>query len=335
MKIRFFNPALTYKKHEEEIMDELHRIFAAGDLILRADGEKFEENLAEFCGKKYAVGLNSGTDALYLALKAVGVKAGDEVIVSSHTFVASVQVIVQLGATPVLVDMYQNWQDFITEKTTACIPCHIAGEVLPWEPVEGIHMIDDSCQALGAKGFKGEIQCWSFYPAKILGCFGDGGGITTDNADYARDIKDLGNHWKSDYSKWGINSRLDNVQAVILNVRLKYLLEALARRKEVAQMYIAGIRAIGGLPKDSDARVWQDFIFQIEDHDYENVDRRDQLYEYLKDHGIETMKNEYPFPILKGPKAFQFEKQTLRLPCNENLTDDEVKYVIEKINEFA
>jgi dTDP-4-amino-4,6-dideoxygalactose transaminase len=326
-KVRFFNPGMSYARHRDEILGEVDRIFTNGDLILRADGEKFEEDLAEFCGKKYAVGLNSGTDALYLALKAVGVKEGDDVIVSAHTFVASVQVIVQLGANPILVDMYEDWRLKITPNTTACIPCHIAGAVLDWEPVEGIHMIDDSCQALGAKGFKGEIQCWSFYPAKILGCFGDGGGITTDNADYARDIKDLGNHWKSDYSKWGINSRLDNVQAVILNVRLKYLPTALARRKEVAQMYIAGIRSIGGLPKDSENRVWQDFIFR--------TGRRDELYEFLKERGIETMKNEYPFPITKGQAAFNFESETLRLPCNENLTDDEVEYVIKTINEFA
>lgn len=327
MQVRFFQPGLWYSQHRDEILPEIDRVLTAGDLILRADGETFEKNLAAFCGKQYAVGLNSGTDALYLALKAVGVKEGDDVIVSAHTFVASVQVIVQLGANPILVDMDDNWKKHITPNTTACIPCHIAGEVLDWEPVDGIHMIDDACQGIGAQGYKGVIQCWSFYPAKILGAYGDAGGITTDGEEYARDIKDLGNHWKSDYSKWGINSRLDNVQAVVLNVKLKYLHKALARRKEVAQMYIAGIRSIEGLPNDNDNRVWQDFIFY-------HVDR-DGLYEHLKSAGIETMKNEYPFPIAKKSRAFNFERNTLRLPCNENLTDEEVMYVIETINSFV
>lgn len=327
--IRFFNPGLAYSKIKNEIDSVVQDVFARGDLILRKDLTDFERSLALFTGRSHAVGLNSGTDALYLALKVVGVKPGDEVIVSAHTFVASVQVIVQLGATPVLVDMHENWQDYITEKTTACIPCHIAGEVLDWEPVEGIHMIDDSCQALGAIGLRGEIQCWSFYPAKILGAYGDAGGITTDNEQYAIDIKDLGNHWKSDYSKWGINSRMDNVQAAILNVKLRHLKDALAMRKTVAEAYtqLSDLPII--LPTYSQTRVWQDYIIRLND-----AKERDALYEFLKVREIETMKNDYPMPVEKPAEAFQYESETLRLPCNEHLTPEEVMEIIAVIHDF-
>lgn len=327
-KVRFFNPSLTYKAHKHEFDMAYERVMATGELVGpdRTDVLEFEKNLASFTGKKYAVALNSGTDALYLSLKALGISQGDEVIVSSHTFVASLQVVVQLGAIPVLVDLGENWQDYITEKTKAVIPCHIAGEVLDWTPVEGIPMVDDSCQALGASGLKGIIQCWSFYPAKILGAFGDAGGITTDDEKLARDIKDLGNHWKSDYSKWGINSRLDNLQAAFLNVRMKYLEDAILRRAQIARIYDTQLTTYVKKPPMTENRVWQDYIIE--------VNKRDTLYTFLKERGIETMKNEYPFPVPKGEKAALFESRSLRLPCNENLTDAEVLEVIEEVNSY-
>lgn len=302
-----------------------NKVMRAGDLILRKDLEEFEVGLAKFCGKKYAVGLNSGTDALYLSLWALGVGPGDEVIVPSHTFVATVQVVVQLGATPVLVDMGERWEKYITPYTKACIPAHIAGEFLDWQPVEGIHMIDDSCQSLGVSGFRGITQCWSFYPAKILGAFGDAGGITTDDENLYNEIRELRGHYKKDYSKWGINSRMDNLQAAFLNLKLMYLPETLARRKDIATRYLAGLNC-AGLPEPTKGRVWQDFIIEVHD--------RDGLYEYLKLAGIETMKNEYPFPIKKGPKSLEYEAHTLRLPINEVLTNKEIDHVIEKVNEF-
>lgn len=138
LEVRFFNPGKGYLTHRDEFDSEMQRVLAAGDLILRADLETFERDLAAFCGTKYAVGLNSGTDALYLSLMALGIGVGDEVIVPSHTFVATAQVVHQLGATPVLVDMGDDWKEKITKYTKAVIPAHIAGEVLPWEPVEGI-----------------------------------------------------------------------------------------------------------------------------------------------------------------------------------------------------
>lgn len=323
--IRFFNPAMGYRQHPE-INEAIQRVLNAGDLILRQDVEDFEAGLAKFLGKKYAVGMNSGTDALYLSLWALGIGKGDEVITSSHTFVASVQVIVQLGATPVLVDLGDDWKEKITPKTKAVIPCHIAGVATPWEPVEGIHMVEDACQSIGAAGVgKGVTQCYSFYPAKILGAYGDAGGVTTDDEGLYNELKELRGHYKKDYSKWGINSRLDNLQAAVLNEKLKFLPRTLERRKEIADMYLQGLSGVG-LPENTEGRVWQDFIIV--------TNQRDGLYNFLKTRGIETMKNEYPFPIPKLPKSLEFEKYSLRLPINEVLHDHEVEEVISTINEY-
>lgn len=333
MKIRFFNPALDYLAYKDEYDEAWHRVNERGDLILREDVEKFEENLAKFTGKKYAVSLNSGTDALYLSLWALGIGKGDEVIVPSHTFVATAQVVQQLGATPILVDVHYNFlvglvDDYITENTKAIIPVHLTGSVvnhllLP----SGISIVEDAAQALGAKGVGyGITQCYSFYPAKILGAKGDAGAITTDDLRIANEIKELRNHYKKDYSEWGINSRMDNLQAALLNVKFKYIDDILRRRQDIAEMYRALHGEVIILPEYSEGRVWQDYVIR--------TNKRDELYKYLKEQSIETMKNDYPFPIPKLPNSIRIESETLRIPCNEHLTDEEVGYVIEKINEF-
>ena len=325
MTVRFFNPGKDYKKYQTEINREMRRVLKAGDLILRADVEQFEKNLAEFVGTKHAVALNSGTDALYLALKALGVNPGMRIAVPSHTFVATAQVVSQLGAEPVLYDMGEE----PPRDVQAIMVAHISGTVEPI-PNFGIPVIEDACQALGAiKNPTTEAQAWSFYPAKILGAYGDGGALTTNDDIIANEVREFRNHYKKDYSKWGINSRLDNLQAAILNVKFKHLSKTLERRKKVAERYLMELNGIEGikLPVNQEGRVWQDFILDC-------GDKRDELYEYLKVQGCETMKNEYPFPIQKCPKSLAYEASTLRLPCNEHLKRKEVKYVIDKIKQF-
>ena len=340
--IRFFNPALTYKKHKEEFDAEIQRVLSAGDLILRSDVEKFEKTLAEYIGVKYAVGLNSCTDALYLALRGLGIGRGDEVLVPSRTFVATAQVIVQVGATPVYIDLDGNFE--ITEKTKAIIPVHIEGafganmeELVRMCEARGIYVIEDAAQALGAEqngkkaGSFGIAGAFSFYPAKTLGSFGDAGALVTNDEKLYEWVKGARNHFKEDARDWGVNSRLDNLQAAILNVKFKYYEQTLARRKEIAQMYIDGLLGLQienkiTLPQEIDGRIWQDFCLRTE--------KRDELFEFLKEQGIETMKNNYPFPVPKLPQAQAYEDETLRLPCNENITNEEVKEVMETINQF-
>ena len=320
MKIRFFNPGLWYKNHKQEIDSEISRVLSAGDLILRDDVEKFEENLANFVGTKYAVGLNSGTDALVLALKAMGVSFADWVSVPAHTFKATAGAVRTIGANPIVYDLGES-----AHTAKFSIVAHIAGELFPI-PKTSI-VIEDACQALGAiKNPISDAQCWSFYPAKILGAYGDAGALTTNRKDIYEYVKEARNHFKNDNSAFGINSRMDNLQAAILNIKFKYLHEFLVRREEIAQKY----KALKGveLPNYQEGRVWQDYIIR--------TSKREQLYEYLRKNGVEVLRNEYswtpefPKPLL----AAQYEAETLRIPCNPDLTDEEVDYIIEKINAF-
>ena len=336
MNIKFFNPALEFKQHQEEYVNNFIDVRSRGDLILRGDLEKFEKDFAKYVGTKYAVGVNSGTDALLIALKALDVKPEDRILVPSHTFVATAQVVAQIGAIPVLYDMDTNFEE-IHDDIKCVMVAHIAGEIMPnfealleLARVLKIPIVEDACQALGAKmngklaGSFGKVGCFSFYPAKILGSPGDGGALVTDDEEVYKFALEYRNHWKCDYSNWGINSRLDNVWASELNLKLARLDKVLARRKEIAYKYHTKLKC--GLPLWDDNRVWQDFVIES--------GKRDELYEFLKEAGIETMKNGYPMPIGKLPVAQKYEENTLRIPINEVLTDEEQDYIIKKINEF-
>jgi dTDP-4-amino-4,6-dideoxygalactose transaminase len=336
MKIKFFDPGKGYSKIKKEINAEIQRVLSAGDLILRADVEKFEATLAKYVGTDYAVALNSGTDALYLALRVSGIGEGDRVLVPAHTFVATAQVVAQLEATPVLYDLDQVY--VFGPDVRAIIPVHIAGEfhtdmkkLMDSATSKGVIVIEDACQALGAiqSGIKagawGHAGCFSFYPAKILGSYGDAGALVTDDETLANEVREMRNHRKGDNAGWGINSRMDNIQAAILNVKFTYLTANLWKRAMIAEKYTALLGDVI-LPAYTPGRVWQDYIIQ--------TDKRDELYYFLKREGIETMKNEYPFPISKRPLAVKYESETLRLPCNENLIDEEIDYVIKSVKEF-
>jgi dTDP-4-amino-4,6-dideoxygalactose transaminase len=329
MQVKFFDPGLNYVKHRNEMRDAMDYVLAKGDLILRGDVEEFEQKFADYVGTKYAVGVASGTDALILSLKAAGVRAGDEVIAPSYSFRATVEAIHHVGAKPVLVDLGEDWQKYITPHTKAVIPAHIAGEVLDWEPVEGITMIEDACQAVGAAPVKGLTACYSFYPAKILGCYGDGGAIATNDKQIYDHLKIMRNHYKGDWGPYGYNSRLDNLQAAVLNIKLKYLPEAIKRRKEIAVKYDEGLATLA-IGRPVTRETYQDYIIVLETpEDVENLSR------HLSLKGIETMRNGYPYPgeLTKGPKTERYEACSLRLPCHPDLTDEQVQYVIDAINE--
>lgn len=372
MQVRFFDPAKGYRKHKEEFDQAMQDVLLRGDLVLRGDLEEFERQLAEFVGTKYAVGLNSGTDALYFALKAAGVGPGDEVITVSHTFIATIQTIVQCGATPILVDVGQDGlMDMdevgkaITSRTKAVIPVHLEGNVCDLRALvalKGFHddqfvIIEDAAQALGAEvigstvskkvGSIGLIGCFSFYPAKILGAYGDAGAITTNDEKAYEEIKRLRHHYyigknlgaENDRVKYGYNSRLDNLQAAVLNVKMKYLPDWLDRRKVIAERYdqeLAGITTIIR-PPTTPGRVWQDYVIRVL-----NGERND-LNAHLRTAGVETLGADLiPNHTYKGlglsrfnlPMTEKIYEEQIRLPCNDNLTDQEVSYVIEKVKEF-
>ena len=284
-KIRFFDPSKTYLKYKKEFKSEFNRVMSAGDLILRGDVEKFEAWLANYTGTRFAVALNSCTDALYLALRALKIGPGDEVLVPSRTFVATAQVIVQVGATPVYYDLDGDLEltaDFT--KVKAIIPVHIEGhfdthfhKILDYAESYGWYIIEDAAQALGATrngkkaGSFGIAGCFSFYPAKILGSMlGDAGALTTNDEKLYNWIKGARNHFKDTNEDWGINSRLDNPAAALLNIRTLHIDEMLERRKEIAEMYRDGLKELQDkglvkLPENIEGRVWQDFCLRVND----------------------------------------------------------------------
>lgn len=331
--IRFFDPGKAYLKIRDKIDPVISRVLSEGQLILRKDVEEFEKNLSEYVGTKYAIGVASGTDALFLTLKALGIGIGDEVICPSYTFRATVEAIKMTGATPVLADMGDDWRMYRNEKTKCVVPAHIAGEVMDWTPtmqeLKELLWVEDSCQAIGAQKVLGNAAVYSFYPAKLLGCYGDGGGIATDDEILYKQLKGWRNHWKDNWRPYGWNSRLDNLQAAVLNVKIKLLTDNIKRRKEIARRYDMSLPSC--VTKDRNRPIYQDYICS-----FPSQSERDSVYAFLADAGIETMKNGYPFPEQspKGPKTLEYESRSLRLPCNEVLTDTEVQRVIDKMHEY-
>lgn len=331
MVVPFWDPTIDYMDNRKEYMTVIDSVLRQGDLILRQDLEIFEIKFADKVGTKYAVGVASGTDALILTMKALGIGEGDEVIVPSYTFRATIEAVHHVGATPVLADLGEDWRPYRTKKTKAIIPAHIAGEVLFWTLEEfetDILMIEDSCQAITAKPLTGIAAAYSFYPAKILGCFGDGGAIATNDEALYEELLKMRNHYKGDWSKFGYNSRLDNVQAAVLNTKIDYLDKMLQRRLKIAQRYDEELK---GVVTPNKREVYQDYIIECFDEE-----ERDQLQRFLEIKGIGSMANGYPFPkaVPKKKKAFEYESRSLRIPCNPDLTDEQVTYVIKRINEF-
>ena len=322
MRVKFFDPAKDYLRFRKEYDQAWESVNLRGDLILRKDTEEFEERLANYVGTKYAVALSSGTDAIYLSLKALRIKG--DVALPSHTFKSTCGAVINAGATPKIYDMEGIPDSFCSAQ----ILVHIAGEIAEFHDF-GIPIIEDACQAFGAIKYPtSKAQCWSFYPAKILGGKGDNGAVTTDDPQIYEYIKEARNHFKTDNRDFGGNHRMDNLHAALLNVKLGHIDDILSRRKEIAEKYLKELEGTVGLPDNDRFRVWQDFIVK--------TDKRNELYEFLEEKGVETMKNEYPFSpaYAKLPLAAKYEAETLRIPCNENLTDEEVFYVIESIKQF-
>ena len=341
MKVKFVDFPQSYRKIRKEVLKEIDRVLSAGDLILRDDVEKFEKNLAKIAGAKYAVGVNSGTDALFLSLKALGIGKGDEVITSGYTFWATVEAIINCGATPVLADIKNDLlidpgevEKLITKKTKAIIPVHIGGNICNMDEIMKIaernklFVVEDSAQAIRASKLRGDTACYSFYPAKVLGCYGDGGGVATNNKEIAEKIKLLRHHGGKPHPQCsGYNSRLDNLQAAILNVRAKGLRGLIARRKAIAKIYDKELAKLNNdslvLPRSI---TYQEYNVAVL--------CRDKLFEFLKENGIETIKGDYSFPMKQPPMASLANEVIIRLPIWPDLTDKQIKYVCETIKSF-
>lgn len=362
-------PFASFVPMHEEIRKDLDAAFKKvvdkSYFIQGEECEKFEEEYAVYCGTKYCVGVATGLDAIYLILKALDIKAGDEVIVPSNTYIATALAVSFTGATPVFVEPVIDTynidvtciEEKITEKTKAIIAVHLQGRAADMDAINaiakkhGLYVLEDAAQAHGARykgqrvGALSDAAAWSFYPGKNLGALGDGGCITTNNKQIADKVRALGNYgsdYKYHHIYQGTNSRLDEMQAAFLRVKLPHLDKWNEARRKIAEAYLEGItNPLIKLPLATSAdyeHIYHVFVIRC--------DRRDELEKYLKDNGIGTVKH-YPVPmhlqkayeelhIQEGelPIAEEISKTVLSIPMYYGMTDEEVAYVIDALNKF-
>jgi len=363
-KIPFFNYAALFKSHEVEFLEAIGDVCRRGAYILQDDLKRFEAAMREFLKVKYAFGVADGTNALILGLRAMGIQPGDEVIVPSHTYVASAAAIHFVGATPVLADCLPDHlvdpasiKALITPRTRAVMPVHLNGRTCTMDPLLALakqfdlQIIEDAAQALGSKyrgqsaGTFGAVGTISFYPAKILGCFGDGGLVMTNDDAIGQKLTMLRDHGRTSEGEvgcWGTNCRLDNLQAAILLVNFKHLGAAIARRREIAKMYQTELSGIGDLtlpPAMND-----DTHFDVFQNYEMESGRRDELRSYLLERGVSTLiqwggkavhqLTALGFESSNLPRTELLFQRCLMLPMNVTLTDDDVSYICRCVRDF-
>ena len=363
--VRYWDYLPEYKLHRNEILSLVDAVFSSGRLILGSRVESFEGNFATYSGAKFGIGVNSCTDALFLALKAIGVGAGDEVITVSNTAVPTVAAIRAAGATPVFADVESDsylmdttlLEDLITPRTRCIIPVHLCGQCVDMDTLMqiatkyDIAVIEDCAQAAGATcgvskaGSFGIAGAFSFYPTKILGAYGDGGMVVTSSEEVAAKLRRLRFYGmeKSYYSEEeGYNSRLDEVQAAILDLRLPALQSETDKRRMIAHAYDKGLGEVAEirLPVAKSGRVHQYYLYTI------RAEKRDGLQQFLADNGIESRIN-YPTPVhlMRGyrflgygegslPATEKLAGEILSLPMYGALPENHLARVIAAVKQF-
>ena len=365
MKIPFFNYRALYIEQKERIDKVLNDVVSRGAYILQDDLYNFEIKLAGYCGVNHAIGVANGTDAIWLSLMAANIGNDDEVIMPSHTYVATPAAVKFVRAKPILVECgYDNMMESnhieqaITDKTKAIIPVQLNGRTCEMDEIDRIAekndllIIEDSAQGLGSlykgrmAGTFGLAGTYSFYPAKVLGCFGDGGAVITNDDTIAEKVKLLRDHGRDnngEFQTWGFNSRLDNLQAAILLEKFKTFNDDITKRRQLAAIYHNEIhvRDYINLPPGPDENSDHFDTFQ----NFElRAKKRDELKSFLTDNGIGTI-------IQWGGKAIhqieklglthfdlpytdQFFQECLMLPLNTSLSDEDAMYISKKINQF-
>ena len=361
-------PFVSFKPLEKELNNELtsafKRVFNNSWYIGGNEDAEFEKAFAKYCDTKYCIGVGNGLDALMLILRALNIGDGDEVLVPSNTYIATALAVTYVGATPVFVepdiDTYNInpalIEEKITNKTKAIMPVHLYGQACDMDPImqvakkHNLYVIEDCAQAHGATykgkvvGSFGDAAGFSFYPGKNLGALGDAGAVVTNDEALATKVRALGNYgsdYKYHHIYKGVNSRLDEFQAAFLSAKLPYMDKVNSNRREIADKYLKGINNSSlTLPfvREENVPVWHVFAVRC--------NRRDELAEFLESKGIGTNKH-YPIPmhlqecykdlgIAKGslPVAEEISATQLSLPMYYGMTDDEIQYVIDCINEF-
>ncbi len=356
MTIDFANLDKAFKEHEQEFKEATLEVMSSARYILGKETDEFEEKLREFTGSSYALGCSSGTDALLLALMALGIRSRNEIITTPFTFIATAETIACLGAKPVFVDIDEETFNIdaslieaaITENTKAIMPVSLYGQMADMDEINriaekyGLAVIEDAAQSFGAL-YKGKrscnasaIGCTSFFPAKPLGCFGDGGAVFTKDQGLYEMMKAMRVHGqvkRYTHKYIGMGGRLDNLQAAVLNVKMKYYEKDIARRQEVAKKYTQRLGAYLPTPvvKNNRTSVWAQYTVRVKD--------RNILQSKLKDAGIPTAVH-YPIPMhiqecfsylgyKKGdfPISEKCADQVMSLPMNPLLEDREIDYI--------
>ena len=373
MNVPFVDLRAQYKSLASEVQRAISAVLERGDFILGKEVDLFEEEFAAYCGVKHAVGVDSGTSALELALRAYGIGPGDEVITAANTFIATALAVSYTKATPVLVDVDPQTytidlsllESAITDRARAIVPVHLYGHPVDMDPIMeiarkyGLVVIEDACQAHGAKyrgkrvGSLGHAAAFSFYPAKNLGAYGDGGMVVTNDERVAESLQLLRNYGQREkyhHVSRGYNRRLDTLQAAVLRVKLKHLDEWNAARRRHAQLYdelLAHSPVVVPAEADYAESVYHLYVIRVEACPERSRRNRDELRAYLQDKGIATGIH-YPIPIHlqpayrdlgyeKGsfPVTEEYAEQILSLPMYAELTPDSIEYVTEAISRIT
>jgi UDP-2-acetamido-2-deoxy-ribo-hexuluronate aminotransferase len=371
MKIQMVDLYNQYLKIKDEIDDEIQKVIQSSVFVKGGKVVELEENLKKYLNVNHVITCGNGTDALQLALMALDLSEGDEVITTPFTFVSTLEVLALMKLKPVLADVDsstfninpQSVADCVTSKTKAIVPVHLYGQCADMESLNEIaqkhnlFIIEDACQALGTEyyfrngttakaGTISDIACNSFFPTKNLGAFGDGGALFTNNTEYAKSLRSIANHGMSVryyYQKIGMNSRLDAIQAAILDVKLKYLDQYVQARQKAAAFYdreLSGITQIAIPARVSySSHSFHQYTIKI-------PGKRDELQKFLLSKGIPGMVY-YPLSLhlqeayqylgyKKGdfPVSEELSEQVLSLPMHTEMTDVELNYIVSAIREF-
>lgn len=366
MNVPFIDFSEQYQTIKDEIDSGLKAVFEKGNFILGEEEKEFEVQFARFCDTKHAVGVNSGTDALYLALGALNISVGDEVIIPTFTFIATALCISYTGAKPVFIDIEeetynidpQKLEETITDKTKVIILVHLYGQPANMDEItaiaqkHGITIIEDACQAHGATyngkktGSLGEIGCFSFYPTKGLGAFGDGGIVVTNSDEISEKIqmlRDYGRKGRYEHKIKGYNSRLDTVQAVILTAKLKHLDKWNDMRSQQAAYYCQQLKNVPGVivptTKENRTHVFQTFAVRVCD--------RNAICDAMKEKGVSVLIH-YPIPIhlqeayadlgyKKGdfPVSEKIADEILSLPIFPHISKEQIDHVCASLKELC
>ena len=364
MNIPFFNYSFEYKKNEKDYINIFKKIGEKGAFILQKDLKTFETRVSKYLKVKYAIGVANGTDAIWLGLMASNIKINDEIIIPSHTYIATAAAIHMVGAKPILCecdndgmmdpnDIVRN----ITKKTRAIMPVQLNGRCCDMDKIKliakkyNLKIFEDAAQAFGSRykkkfaGTFGEFGTISLYPAKLLGCFGDGGILLTNSKTVANKVyqlRDHGRNMKGKVISWGFNSRLDNLQAAILNYKLKNYNQDILFRRKIAKYYYKKLRNNKNLhlppsPSSKDNfDVYQNYEIQ--------ANKRDLLKRYLQKKGIKCLIqwngdpvhnfNKLGFKNKNLDKTTKYFKNCLMLPMNTSLNLNQLEYVCNTINNF-